>query len=253
LPELTRLSRRAIKTTLDGMVRSGWASVDEGVVNLADVARAARDDWGVAVATAESRWPSTSSLRAPLEAVVSSLELEHPYYPCGYGAADWRISGGRGADWRAVPRDPDADTVSSLLVLAMLSQALVGFAVAYEEQVSFPLLVGVHFDTDFADGGPTLADAPVALAIAGNGNSSLERHGLVTVDRSKRVRLTSLGLQVRVAYRPAVEAVETSWAAAPALRDALEALDVHGVGHADHPDVRYVGGHVGFAEASARR
>lgn len=253
LPGRTRLSRRAVKTIVAGMVRSGWASVDAGVVALADVACETRGDWAAAIAAAESSWPGTSSLRGPLEAVVCALELEHPHYPCGYGPADWRITGGHGVGWKAVPRDRDADTVSSLSVLALLSQALVEFAVSYEERVSSALLVGVHFETDFADGGMSLADAPVALAITGTGKSSLERHGLVTVDDSKRVRLTSIGQKVRAAYWPAVEAIESSWTAAPVLRDALEALDVHSIGHADHPDVRYVGGHAGFAEASTRR
>jgi hypothetical protein len=36
------------------------------------------------------------------------------------------------------------------------------------------------------------------------------------------------------------------------FRAELETLDVHRAGHADHPDVRHVGGHAGFAEVSAR-
>lgn len=253
LPMLTRLSRRAVKTHVDGMERGGWASVDDGIVGLTHVAREARDHWAVAIADAESHWPGTSSLRGALEALVAEQELEHPHYPCGYGAADWRITGGGGDAWKAVPRDQDADTVSTLPVLALLSQAVVAFAMAYEEQASAPLLVGVHFDASFADGGMPLRDAPAALMIAGTGRSSLERHRFVIVDRWKRVALTARGHEVRESYRRLVEAIESSWTAAPALRKALEQLDVHRAGHADHPDVRFVGGHVGFAEVSARR
>ena len=145
-----------------------------------------------------------------------------------------------------------ADTVSSLSVLALLSQALVGFAVEYESRVPFAIVVGVYLDAAFADGPVPLDDAPPVLMITGNGRSSLERHGAVEVDRSKQVTLTSVGRRLRDAYRPTVAAVESSLEATTPLRAALEGLDVHGVGHADHPDVRFVGGHVGFAEVSAR-
>jgi hypothetical protein len=253
LPLDVRLSKRAVKTSVGGVARHGWARVDGGVVRLAEAARRARDEWGAAMARAESTWQAATSLRAPLEAFVSRLPLEHSHYPCGYGAADWRITGRSGVDWEAVRRDPEADTVSSLSVLALLSQALVGFAVAYESRVPFAMVVGVYLDAAFADGPVPLGDAPPVLMIAGTGRSSLERHGAVEVDRSKQVTLTSVGRRVRDAYRPTVEAVESSLAAAAPLREALEGLDVHSVGHADHPDVRSVGGHVGFAEVSARR
>ena len=252
LPPLVRLSKRAVKTTVDGVARHGWARVDGGVVRLTDQARRARDEWGAAVARAESTWPAASSLRAPLEAFVSRLGLEHSHYPCGYGAADWRITGGPGVDWKAVPRDPTADTVGPLSVLALLSQALVGFAVEYESRVPFAIVVGVHLDAVFADGPVSLDDAPPVLMITGNGRSSLERHGAVEVDRSRQVTLTSVGRRVRDAYRPTVAAVESSLEATTPLRAVLEGVDVHGLGHADHPDVRFVGGTVGFAEVSAR-
>jgi hypothetical protein len=252
LPSMVRLSKRAVKSTVDGLARHGLARVDDGVVRLTDQARRARDDWGAAMARAEATWPAARSLRAPLEEVVARLPLEHSHYPCGYGTADWRIIGGSGVDWKAVPRDPGADTVSSLSVIALLSQALVGFAVEYESRLPFAIVVGVYLDAAFTDGPVLLHDAPPALMITGNGRSSLERHGAVKVDRSKRVALTSVGRRLRDAYRPTVEAVESSLEAARPLRAALEGLDVHGVGHADHPDVRYVGGNVGFAEVSAR-
>jgi hypothetical protein len=253
LPALVRLSRRAVNATVNAMARHDWAYVDDGVVRLSEVARRARDEWGAAVAVAESAWPRTSSLRAPLEEFVSRLPLEYSHYPCGYGIADWRITGGPGVDWRAVPRDRGADTVTSLPLVALLSQALVGFAAEYESRVSFAMLVGLYFDAAFSDGWAALADSPPVLMIAGNGKSSLERHGAVEVDRLGRVTLTSVGRRLRDAYRPTVEVVESSLGVTATLRAELEAQDVHDVGHADHPDVRFVGSHIGFAETSARR
>jgi hypothetical protein len=111
LPSTVRLSKRAVKSTMDGLARHGWVRVDGGVVRLAEQARRARDEWRAAMTRAESMWPAAKSLRAPLEAFVSQLPLEHPHYPCGYGAADWRITGGPGVDWKAVQRDPNVDTV----------------------------------------------------------------------------------------------------------------------------------------------
>ena len=180
------------------------------------------------------------------------LPLEHPHYPCGYGIADRRITGGPGVDWKAVHRAPGADTVTSLSLLALVSQALVGFAVEYESRVPFAMLVGVYLDAAFADDAVPLADVPPALMITGNGKSTLERHGAVKLDPSKRVTLTSVGQQVRDSYRPTVEAIESSWEAASTLRAALETVDVRDTSHADHPDVRFVGGNVGFAEVSSR-
>jgi hypothetical protein len=188
-----------------------------------------------------------------LEAVVAELPLEHAHYPCGYGTADWRVTGGSGVDWKPVPRVRTGDTVSSLPLLALLSQALVGFAVEYESRVPFALLVGVYFDAYFGDGALPLAEVPPILMVTGNGKSSLERHGAVQVDTAGNVVLTSLGRQLRDAYRPTVASIESSWGASGAtLGRALEDLELEHAGHADHPDVRHVRGYAGFAEVSAR-
>ncbi len=250
LPTMVRLSRRAVRSMVDALARHGWAAVDGGVVRLTDVATDKRREWADAISQAEASWPGTSEIRGPLESFVSQLPLEYSHYPCGYGAADDRITGGPGADWKPVARDLAADTVSSVSLLALLSQALVGFAVEYESRVPFGIAAGVYFDAAFGDDPLPLAKTPPALMIAGNGKSGLERHGAVEVDRSKLVTLTARGRQVRDAYRPAVRDVETALPNSAPLRAALETLDVQA---ADHPDVRYVGGYAGFAEVSARR
>jgi len=196
LPLHVRLSKRVVKATVDGMVRHEWASVDGGVVRLTDVARRARDEWGARIVQAEATWPG-ASLRAPLEAFVSRLPLEYSHYPRGYGAADWRVTGGDGVDWRAVDRDLGADTVTSFSLLALLSQALVGFTAEYESRVPLAMLVGWYLDAAFSSGCVPLADAPSVLMIAGNGKSSLERHGAVAVDASKQVMLTPVSRMLR--------------------------------------------------------
>jgi hypothetical protein len=251
LPAAVRLSKRVVESTVKCVVRRGWASVDGDAVVLAADGRAARGDWTAAIARAEAAWPHAKSLRPPVEAFVSQLPLEHPHYPCGYGTADWRITGGPGVDWKPVVRDGEADTVSGLPLLALLSQALVGFTYQYERRVPFAMLVGLYLDAAFATDSIDLADAPRVLDIRGNGRSSLERHGAVTVTEG-RVRLTRIGQQLRDAYRPTTADVESAMRGAPALRAALEGLGLEHAGHADHPDVHFVGGGVGFAEVSAR-
>ena len=182
---------------------------------------------------------------------MSRLPLEYSHYPCGYGGGGlarhrWgQVSTGGRSD-----RDLGADTVTSLSLLALLSQALVGFTAAYESRVPFAMLVGMYLDAAFADGSAPLADAPSVLMIAGNGKSSLERHGVVEVDESKQVTL-SLGRKFRDVYRPTVAAVESSLQRGDAPDRTGDARRSPR-GHADHPDVRYVGGHAGFAEVSAR-
>ena len=183
---------------------------------------------------------------------MGALPLEYSHYPCGYGAADWRITGGLGVDWKPVRRNATVDTVRGLPLLALLSQALVGFAAEYESRVLSAMVVGVYLDACFVHGSLPLVEVPPVLMITGNGKSSLERHGAVQVDRSKRVTLTPLGRWLRDTYRPTVEAIESSWEAAAPLRAALERIGIQAARHADHPDVRYAGGHVGFAEVSRR-
>lgn len=250
LPQRVRLSRRAVKSITGALERAGWGVLDGRILRLTDAARRARWQWGAAITEAEKDWAGRS-LREPLESLVAGLPLEYSHYPCGYGAADTSITGGNGADWKPVVRDPAVDTVSSISLLALLSQALVAFAAAYETRDrSFPLPVGVHLDASFTNGSVPLAEAPAALMITGNGKSGLERHGAVTVDRSRRVQLTPLGIRVRDGYRPGVRVVEAALPGAAALRSSLQGLDLPA--HARHPDVRYVGGRIGFAEVSAR-
>lgn len=253
LPTLVRLSRRAVKSTVGRLVGNEWATSDGGVVQLTDAAQHTRRQWGEAIARAETNWPAAPSLRPPLEALVSQLPLEYSHYPCGYGGSDERVTGGSGIDWKPVARDSTTDTVSAVSVLALLSQALVGFAAEYESRgEQWALQFGLYFDTAFTHGPVPLADVPPALRITGNGKSSAERHGAVTVDQSRRVRLTALGRRLRDAYQPTVQAVEASLPGSAALRRELETVDLTRHDHADHPDVRYVGGRVGFAEVSAR-
>ena len=100
-----------------------------------------------------------------------------------------------------------------------------------------------------------LAAVPSALAITGNGRSTMERHAFVTVSDGL-ARLTPAGEAVKRSYEQLVAEIESSWRAryrtdvVGSLRSALESADaLLTVAHADHPIVNHVSG-VGFAEVS---
>lgn len=151
-------------------------------------------------------------LRISLETLVSKLDLELPHYPVGYGPADATITGGgarfgRGAmnfdaegeqravdeweaesrsrldvrsigqDWSPVPRG-DGDTVSSLSLTALLSEALVAFTIDYEGSGGLSLAYtadlvrhiedeGIEIKLRPARGAEATGEIPVHWAFAG--------------------------------------------------------------------------------------
>lgn len=143
LPRVLRLSKRAVRSRLLSAARNGWAEALKSARGQATVRLtvhgfdvAAR--WESLQDAAEERWRAkvgfdkAVNLRAALENIVGKLPLEHPHYPAGYGAADARVTGGNGQDWKAVPRK-SGHTVSKLPLSALLSQALVAFSTSYEK------------------------------------------------------------------------------------------------------------------------
>jgi hypothetical protein len=256
-----RISRRAMKTYLDGHERAGNLLVDGGVLQLTDLGRGIRNaSWSAverACRSAESRLDP--SLRDALAGLVGALELEYAHYIHPYGTADASVTGGGaagakyGSDWKPVPRQRDHDTTDGLSLLALLSQALTAFTVEYESYRRGPLLWAVNLTSAF-DGPMALAAVPSALLITGDGRSAMERHGYVAVSGGQ-ARLTRAGEAVKRGYEQLVAAVESSWRlrcgvhAVDSLRSALEVSEASlTVTHANHPIVKYVG--KGFAETS---
>ncbi|MGH2758017.1 MAG: hypothetical protein ACRDKJ_00470, partial [Actinomycetota bacterium] len=194
------------------------------------------------------------SARSPVPELVGSLEFELPHYPASYGTADPSAVGGpfaqnvkgtegvpaHGKDWKPVGRAGD-DTVSSLPVTALLSQALMAFTIDYEDRFPWPLpntlTVLCHVGSD---PGP-LADLPEGHGITGNGKSLLERHLIVDVrpdpanKRNKLVALADRGELVLTHHPRRLEAVHADWTArfgvelVERLRAELGGVDVAGV------------------------
>lgn len=129
-----RTSKRAMKTIVKAAANQGLVAVDGALVRLV-----------------RPLPPSEPALCPPLEALVSQLELEHPDFPVPYGTADPTFTGGPGVDWKAFPR-ASSSSVEGLPTTALLSQALVAFAIAYEKERHGPIQWAANILRGMGDG-----------------------------------------------------------------------------------------------------
>lgn len=237
LPRVLRLSKRAVRSRLLSAVRNGWAEALKSARGRATV-RLTVHGFDVA-----ARWESLQDaaderrakvgfdkalkLRAALENIVGKLPLEHPHYPAGYGAADARVTGGNGQDWKAVPRK-SGDTVSHLPLSALLSQALIAFSISYEKVSPVALPISAAVIKRIPPGGRPLQGLGNSAGVA-----ALARHGFVRIGSNYGavvVNLTPKGFAVSEAYDERIKAVETEWRntfgdqPVTALRRALEGV-----------------------------
>jgi hypothetical protein len=191
-------------------------------VSLTDAGRHSCNVWESRLSSVDEPQP----LRTALEGLVSQFALELPWYPASYGSADPSVVGGmwaggdptngippHGQDWKPVLRGA-GDTVSSVPLTALLSQALLMFAVDYEAHPMWPLshttLIVQHVPTD-----PwPLDELAFEHDITGNGKSILERHGVAVVTKQakrKLVALTPYGRQIRNHHEPYLADTEAQW------------------------------------------
>jgi hypothetical protein len=126
-----------------------------------------------------------------------------------------------GQDWKPVRRD-EGDTVTTLPLSALLSQALMAFSIDYEGSGGLSLAATAnvvrHMDDDGVDvalrarrGREPGQPIPVHHTLA-----MVERHEYAAVvahpnPRTGRFRLTEKGRRVRDAYEPVLAAVEQRW------------------------------------------
>lgn len=219
LPRLTRLSKRALQGRVSAAARRGWAEElasgrGRGIIRLTGKGADVAARWEPLQQAAEEEWREqvgadrAAALRSALGAVVAALPLEHPHYPASYGTVDASICGGPGRDWRPVPRQ-GSDTVAGLSVCALLSQAVVAFALEYEELSPVALSVSASILRRVPPGGRAARDIGVPRHLP-----TMERHGFVRIDGDGDdaiVFLTRKGRAVSDAYTDRVEAVEQAW------------------------------------------
>jgi hypothetical protein len=218
LPATLCLSKRALRTRTATAVRHGWADeVKSGrggaMLRLTPRGVEVAAGWRLLERAAEQRWCAqvgasrAAKLRAALEHVVAAFPLEHPHYPASYGPADARILGGRGVEWKPVLRAHK--TVSHLPLYALLSQAIVKYAMDFEELSP----VALSLSTSILDRIPA-AGLPVRELRNPVGVSALTRHGFIRLSgsgASQKAFLAAKGHAVVDAYYQRIEAVEREW------------------------------------------
>ena len=236
LPAVLRLSKRAVRTRIATAVRFGWIEerkFDRGraEVRLTAQASTIAARWKSLERSAETAWckhtgaDRADRLRTALKATVTALPLEHPHYPARYGVADASVTGGNGVDWKAVSRE-SGDTISGLCLSALTSQALVAFAIAYEQRSPVALSVSASVIGRIPPEGRPSQGLGHSADV-----SAMLRHGFVRI-RSNRgkeiVYLTSKGLAVSAAHQERIRSVEWEWSerfgavSIGTLRSALE-------------------------------
>jgi len=221
LSRLLRLSKRAARSNLTVGQRRGW--VEELYHDGKPCIRMTTE--GLVVAT---KWPGireaaektyreddgkgrVDRLSNALEKLVASLPLEHPHFPAGYGAADARVTGGYGQSWSPVKRVNGA-SASELPLSALVSQALVAFAMAYEERCSVALSLSAMVVRAIPPEGRHARE----LAAAPGHLSALLRDGLLTTAGARRrddqlICLSPAGRLVYEQYPRLVREVESEW------------------------------------------
>jgi hypothetical protein len=198
LPALAGLSRRAMKSVVHASARRGLVLVEGEIVRLTDAGRRVRPANALETGAC-----------APLAALVSRLDLEHPHHVTPYGTADPSMTGGPGVDWKPVPRRQPSDT-AALPMASLLSQALTAFAIEYEEARAGPIMWGANILRRIGDDGADRASLPGAGT---NGVPNLQRLGVVEAGASEVVRLTTRGRAMRDAFEPLSSRIEARWRA----------------------------------------
>ncbi|MGH9236057.1 MAG: hypothetical protein ACRD0R_22270 [Acidimicrobiales bacterium] len=129
------------------------------------------------------------------------------------------------------------DQVSDLPLPALLSQALVALAIEFETRRLGSLALAANVVRHLDETPRGLDDLPPLPGVTGTGKSSAERHGYLIVARdpadrrTKQVRLTLRGQQLRAGYEPTVASIEDRWRSAygddvvDRLRASLESID----------------------------
>lgn len=244
LPDAARVSKRLASAAVTTVTNAGWIAAQPAggklrTLMLTDAGAKATQAWRERLEELDRSWVG-APLRGALESIVGRLPFELPHFPASYGSADPSAIGGpyvqqikrkdglpaHGNDWRPVLRG-DGDTLSSLPITALISQALMAFTIDYEDKFPWPLHstanVLVHIGTT-----PTpLSKLPAKHGITGKGKSLLERHLIASVTE-RGVALTERGELILKHHPVRLDATEAIWRerhgdrAVDALRRALD-------------------------------
>ena len=182
---------------------------------------------------AEKKWlmeievSEAGRLRRSLMRIVAGFPLEHPHYPASYGAADASITGGHGDDWKPVSRT-GGSVIGGLPLSALASQAIVAFAIDYEEMSPVALSLSSAIIRRIPAEGRSLRELANPVGV-----SALARHGFLSISGTRAsgvAFLTPSGIAVSESYDQRVGTVEGQWCnlfgkeSVAALRHSLEAV-----------------------------
>jgi len=250
--ELETLARTG--TNLDGMRRWGYVTIDgtakkvhkarpgpDAVLRATAQGLRARQVWLPLAGLIEERWRERFGagqlglLRDSLIQLVDQLDPGLPDCLPILGPA--LLS--RGPD-PALPPRPDPIDLAGLPLSALLSRALLSFALAYEGESELSLAIGANLLRVLDGEGTRLRDLPPLAGISKEAASwamgVLVRSRLAVEaphpgpGRGKIARLTSAGIAAQGVYRELVGTVEQRWreryadGTVSALRQVLEAL-----------------------------
>jgi hypothetical protein len=237
LPSIVCLSKRALRPRIEAAIRRGWINefnMAEGrAVRLTTPGSELANLWRSLQERAEKQWQSTAGvettahLHHSLVRIVAAFPLEHPHYPASYGPADASITGGNGTDWKEVRRT-DRGAVGVLPLSALLSQAIVAFAMAYEKQSPVALSLSASIIRRIPLEGQNIRELANRAGL-----SALARHGFLSfhgTGRNRHVLLTAKGIAVKNAFEERVRSIEMAWSdsfgsnSVPALCRALDAV-----------------------------
>ena len=233
--ELERLARTP--TNLNGMERWGYVTVapdpadrrpkpprSDWVIRATAKGRKAREIWQPLFRTIEERWQARfgkdeiDPLRESLAVLVRKIDVELP--DClpilGYGL----YSRGPETERPALSGDESAD-LSDLSLLALLSRALLAFALEFERESELSLAISANVLRVLEETGVRVRDLPLLSGVSKEAISMAmgilqKRHlALVETDpagsRAKIARLTPKGREAQDAYRTLLGVIEKRW------------------------------------------
>ena len=232
--ELRSLARTG--TNLDGMRRWGYIVIEPGpggkpskqprpdsVLRPTAKGRMAQEVWRPLFTAIELRWEERfgkreiDRLRESLRALTRKIDFELP--DClpilGYGL----FSKDRDTERRATSaRDP---SVESLALPALLSRALLAFAIEFERESDLSLAICANVMRVLDDNGVKVRDLPLSSGVSKEAISMatgyLQKRGFILIEpdpsssRTKLIRLTPKGIVAQNAYRELLRVIETRW------------------------------------------
>ncbi len=250
--ELVRRART--KTNFPGMHRWGYISMapdlgdlrpkpphSDWLVRATPAGREAQEVWRPLFDVIEQRWQerfdedSIRRLKDSLRAIVSRLGFELP--DClpilGYGL----FSRQRGGRQRPASKDDDG---THLPLVALLSRALLAFAIEFERESDLSLAMSANVVRVLDKEGVRVRDLPLLTGVSKEAVAMsltfLTKQGYAFVEpdasgsRAKVVQMTAKGRKAQKGYRHLVEAVEKRWQSrfgndsVETLRESLERL-----------------------------